>query len=76
MTIQFIPQKVDTSSLQAEEVWTGVTYAVAASMIQEVNKQYSMKPYLDIYSIDRSDSICILLFGTYKNLGGLTVFLT
>ena len=28
--------QVDTSSLQAEEVWTGVTYAVAASMIQEV----------------------------------------
>ena len=28
--------KVDTSSLQAEEVWTGVTYAVAAAMIQEV----------------------------------------
>ena len=28
--------QVDTSSLQAEEVWTGVTYAVAATMIQEV----------------------------------------
>lgn len=28
--------QVDTSSLQAEEVWTGVTYAVAAAMIQEV----------------------------------------
>jgi len=27
--------QVDTSSLQAEEVWTGITYAVAASMIQE-----------------------------------------
>lgn len=27
--------KVDTSSVQAEEVWTGITYAVAASMIQE-----------------------------------------
>ncbi|XP_073242353.1 non-lysosomal glucosylceramidase-like isoform X1 [Porites lutea] len=27
--------QVDTSSLQAEEVWTGVTYAVAAAMIQE-----------------------------------------
>lgn len=27
--------QVDTSSLQAEEVWTGITYAVAAAMIQE-----------------------------------------
>ncbi|XP_033108066.1 non-lysosomal glucosylceramidase-like [Anneissia japonica] len=27
--------KIDPSSLQAEEVWTGVTYALAASMIQE-----------------------------------------
>ena len=32
----FMFPKVDTSSLQAEEVWTGVTYAVAAAMIQEV----------------------------------------
>ena len=31
--------QVDTSSLQAEEVWTGVTYAVAASMIQEVKME-------------------------------------
>ncbi|XP_070541626.1 non-lysosomal glucosylceramidase-like, partial [Ptychodera flava] len=28
--------KVDTTSLQSEEVWTGVTYALAANMIQEV----------------------------------------
>ncbi len=28
--------KVDTTSLQGEEVWTGVTYGVAANMIQEV----------------------------------------
>ncbi|XP_046855881.1 non-lysosomal glucosylceramidase-like isoform X2 [Xenia sp. Carnegie-2017] len=27
--------KIDTSSVQAEEVWTGITYAVAAAMIQE-----------------------------------------
>lgn len=26
---------VDTSSIQSEEVWTGVTYALAATMIQE-----------------------------------------
>ena len=35
-TWQFHFAQVDTSSVQAEEVWTGITYAVAASMIQEV----------------------------------------
>uniref|UniRef100_A0A1B0AJL2 Non-lysosomal glucosylceramidase n=1 Tax=Glossina pallidipes TaxID=7398 RepID=A0A1B0AJL2_GLOPL len=29
------PGHVDTSSIQAEEVWTGVTYALASCMIQE-----------------------------------------
>lgn len=29
------PGHVDTSSIQAEEVWTGVTYALAATMIHE-----------------------------------------
>lgn len=28
--------QIDTSSVQAEEVWTGISYAVAAAMIQEV----------------------------------------
>ena len=28
--------KKDTSSCQSEEFWVGITYAVAASMIQEV----------------------------------------
>jgi len=28
--------RVDTISMQSEEVWTGVTYALAATMIQEV----------------------------------------
>lgn len=29
------PGHVDTSSIQAEEVWPGVTFALAATMIQE-----------------------------------------
>lgn len=29
--------KVDSTSLQGEEIWTGVTYALAANMIQEVH---------------------------------------
>ena len=28
--------KVDITSLQCEEVWTGITYGLAANMIQEV----------------------------------------
>lgn len=29
---------VDTTTIQSEEVWTGVTYALAATMIHEVSK--------------------------------------
>lgn len=36
LTSNFFSPQLDTSSLQAEEVWTGVTYALGASMIQEV----------------------------------------
>jgi uncharacterized protein (DUF608 family) len=28
--------KIDTSNVQAEEIWTGTTYALAAFMIQRV----------------------------------------
>jgi uncharacterized protein (DUF608 family) len=28
--------KIDTSNIQAEEIWTGTTYALAAFMIQRV----------------------------------------
>ncbi|XP_065059561.1 non-lysosomal glucosylceramidase-like [Rhopilema esculentum] len=41
--------RVDTSSLQAEEVWTGVTYAVAASMIQEGMVQEGFRTAEGIY---------------------------
>jgi len=41
--------RVDTSSLQAEEVWTGVTYAVAASMIQEGMAQQGFRTAEGVY---------------------------
>ncbi|XP_068685354.1 non-lysosomal glucosylceramidase-like isoform X1 [Montipora capricornis] len=42
--------QVDTSSLQAEEVWTGVTYAVAAAMIQEGLVEEGFKTASGIYN--------------------------
>ncbi|EDO27312.1 predicted protein, partial [Nematostella vectensis] len=42
--------QLDTSSLQAEEVWTGVTYAVAASMIQEGLVDEGFKTASGIYN--------------------------
>lgn len=30
------PGRVDTSTIQSEEIWTGVTYALAALMLYEV----------------------------------------
>lgn len=33
--------KIDISSVQSEEFWVGVTYALAASMIQEVSGSYN-----------------------------------
>ncbi|XP_070542370.1 non-lysosomal glucosylceramidase-like isoform X2 [Ptychodera flava] len=41
--------KVDTTSFQAEEVWTGVTYAVAASMIQEGMLDEAFKTASGVY---------------------------
>lgn len=32
----FINGAVDTFTIQSQEVWTGVTYALAATMLQEV----------------------------------------
>eukprot|EP00794_Sanderia_malayensis_P009762 gene9762-10761_t len=49
ITIKIITITVDTSSLQAEEVWTGVTYAVAASMIQEGLVQEGFRTAEGIY---------------------------
>lgn len=34
------PGHVDAVTVQSEEVWTGVTYALAATMLQEVPTQY------------------------------------
>lgn len=42
--------QVDTSSLQAEEVWTGITYAVAAAMIQEGLVDEGFKTASGIYN--------------------------
>ena len=39
--------KKDLTSMQSEEVWTGITYALAASMIQEVGTELA-KYLLDI----------------------------
>ena len=36
----FIDGAVDKFTIQSEEVWTGVTYSLAASMLQEVIKVY------------------------------------
>lgn len=34
----FLKGQVDRITIQSQEVWTGVTYALAATMIQEVFK--------------------------------------
>jgi non-lysosomal glucosylceramidase len=39
----FIDGAADKFTIQSEEVWTGVTYALAASMIQEVTSATGRK---------------------------------
>lgn len=34
------PGHPDSTTIQSEEVWTGVTYGLAATMIHEVMRQY------------------------------------
>lgn len=35
----FLPSgQVDTTTIQSEEIWTGVTYSLASTMIHEVRK--------------------------------------
>lgn len=41
---------VDTTTIQSEEVWTGVTYALASLMIQEVKNWF-------LYYIDKYRSV-------------------
>lgn len=41
--------KVDSSGLQSKEVWPGVTYALAASMIQEGLEDIAFKTASGIY---------------------------
>lgn len=41
----FINNASDTFTIQSEEVWTGVTYAVAAHMIFEVRDYNCLKLY-------------------------------
>lgn len=40
---------LDDAFLQAKEIWTGVTYAVAASMIQEGMRESAFKTAQGIY---------------------------
>lgn len=42
------PGHVDTSTIQSEEVWTGVTYGLAALMLHEVIKciYFNLNMYL------------------------------
>lgn len=43
--------KVDATSMQSQEVWTGVTYAVAAAMLQEGLKREAYKTAQGIYKM-------------------------
>lgn len=36
------PGHIDTTTIQSEEMWTGVTYALAATMLQEVSEVKKM----------------------------------
>lgn len=40
------PGHIDTTTIQSEEVWTGVTYALASLMIQEVWKTFQFHSLL------------------------------
>jgi len=40
---------VDTHSVQSEETWTGVTYALAATMISNVSPHSSPLPFLQTF---------------------------
>ena len=47
------PGHVDSSIIQSEEVWTGVTFALAATMIQEVsNLQIKFDKYTNFHKIN------------------------
>lgn len=35
------PGHVDCTTIQSGEIWTGVTYALAATMLYEVSEQYN-----------------------------------
>lgn len=44
------PGTVDNTTIQSEEVWTGVTYALASTMLYEVCKIY-------VYCVTQSDKL-------------------
>lgn len=43
------PGQVDSITIQSEEVWTGVTYALAATMLQEVYIHNCHMSHMDHY---------------------------
>ncbi|XP_031554727.1 non-lysosomal glucosylceramidase-like [Actinia tenebrosa] len=68
--------QLDTSSLQAEEVWTGVTYALGASMIQEGMVEEGFKTASGIYNtcferlgMGFQTPEAIVANGNYRSLG-------
>lgn len=44
------PGHIDYTTIQSEEVWTGVTYALASTMLFEVRKSCSVKLFIVLYS--------------------------
>lgn len=34
------PGRIDYTTIQSEEIWTGVTYALASTMLYEVNRTH------------------------------------
>ena len=46
------PGHVDTSAIQSEEVWPGVTFALASTMIHEVRPEN--KKYIFVFIIIRA----------------------
>lgn len=43
--------RVDTSVLQSREIWAGVTYAVAAAMIQEEMVEMAFQTAVGVHEI-------------------------